>query len=225
MIPVIGVPVLVRPETLEEMLGSIDVEVGRVVIVDNGGVVPPNDNPKMTIIRPGHNLGVSASWNLIMKATPDAAWWAFVGFDIVLAPGDLARLAARMDDGLGVGLLGGFSAFGFSRHALKTAGWFDENYIPAYFEDNDMDYRCRLTGVTMEALPAGMRHRPSSTIRSSLELAEANSRTFAMNARYFLDKWGGGAYREVFTTPFDKGGSPRDWELDIDRLKEMRWGR
>lgn len=224
MIPVFGVPILVRPDILQEMLASIDVEIGRMVIVDNGDVIPKEQPPQMTIVRPGGNLGVAASWNHIIKITPDAPWWCIVNFDVVFAPGDLQRLVERMEAGVEVVMLGGFTAFGVSRSAIAKAGWFDENFIPAYFEDNDFDRRCRLTGVSMEALPAGMRHRVSSTLKDDKGAQVGNTKTFPMNRAYFKQKWGGMPYRETYETPFDEGGNPRDWRLDIDRLKEMRWG-
>lgn len=223
MIPVFGVPVLVRPDILQEMLASIDVEIGRMVIVDNGDVIPKEQPPQMTIVRPGGNLGVAASWNHIIKITPDAPWWCIANFDVVFAPGDLERLTERMEAGVEVVMLGGFTAFGVSRSAIAKAGWFDENFIPAYFEDNDFDRRCRLMGVSMEALPAGMRHRVSSTLKDDKKAQLGNLKTFPMNKAYYKQKWGGMPYRETYETPFDEGGDPRDWRLDLDRLGGMKW--
>jgi len=223
MIPVLGVPILVRPDLLQEMFSSLDHEIGRMVIVDNGDVIPYDQDPRMTVVRPGANLGVAASWNHIIKITPDAPWWAIVNFDVVFSPGDLDRLVDRMENGGEVVLLGGFTAFGISRSAIAKAGWFDENFAPAYFEDNDYDMRCRLTGTPIEALPAGLRHRNSSTLRDSAQAREGNLRTFKPNKERFKAKWGGMPYRETFTTPFDQGGSPRDCTLDIDRLRDQTW--
>jgi len=223
MIPVLGVPILVRPDLLQEMLSSIDHEVGTMVIVDNGDVIPHEQDPRMTVVRPGANLGVGASWNHIIRITPEAPWWAIVNFDIVFSPGDLDRLVDRMENGGEVVMLGGFTAFGISRSAIMKAGWFDENYAPAYFEDNDYDYRCRLTGTSIEALPTGIRHRNSSTIRESKTAHEGNLRTFKLNKERFKAKWGGMPYRETFKTPFDQGGDPRDCTLDIDRLAAQTW--
>jgi len=136
-IEVLGVPVLNRPDLLYRMLDSIDTEVGQIVIIDNGGVASQSTvNQSERVIRPGQNLGVAASWNLIMQATPLAKWWAIVNFDLIFAPGDLDRLAQHMDTTTGpegmVATLGTFSAFGVSREAINRAGWFDENFHPAY---------------------------------------------------------------------------------------------
>jgi len=40
---------------------------------------------------------------------------------------------------------------------------------------------------------------------------------------YFHEKWGGSPYHETFTTPFDAGGDPSVWKLDIDRLRDQTW--
>jgi GT2 family glycosyltransferase len=225
MIPVLGVPILNRPDLLDKMLASIDVPVGRTVIVDNGEVVDSRD--RATVICPGHNLGVAASWNLVIRTTPDAPWWAMVNFDLVFAPGDLARLAEHMDASIGplgmVALLGTFSAFGIDRAAIDRAGLFDENLYPAYMEDNDFDYRCRLAGVPMAGLPAGLSHDISSTIRSSDAYRRENARTFPLNAAYYQEKWGGPPRSEVFTTPFNAGGDLRSWRLDLNRIAAQSW--
>ena len=39
-----------------------------------------------------------------------------------------------------------FSCFMIGREALEKVGPFDENFYPAYFEDNDYHYRIRLAG-------------------------------------------------------------------------------
>jgi len=225
MIPVLGVPILTEPDLLWRMLDSIDVPIGRTIIIDNGGVVPDLEafNRDVELERPGRNLGVAASWNRIMAAAPDTPWWCIVNHDIVFAPGDLARLATHMEQEGGLALLGTFSAFGVDRGTIDLVGTFDENFHPAYFEDNDFDYRCRLAGVPMAGLPAGLAHEISSTLRSNGAFRDANMRTFPRNGEYFARKWGGSPYHEVYATPFNEGGDIRAWELDESRLAAQSW--
>jgi GT2 family glycosyltransferase len=228
MIPILGIPILSRPDLLWNMLASIDVPVGRIVVVDNGDVVPVEEERArgITVIRPRSNLGVGASWNLIIKTNPTAKWWAIANFDITFALGDLARLAGHMEKTNGLGLLGGgFAAFGIRREAIEKVGWFDENFVPAYYEDNDYDYRCRLADVPMEGLPTGMHHLISSTLNGSEKYRNQNARTFPENYRYYLKKWGGTPYHEVYTSPFNEGGDLRSWQLDIRRLADQSWTR
>jgi len=221
MIPVLAVPILANPALLIEMLASIDVEVGRTIVIDNGGVV--GDLPSVEVFRPGRNLGVAASWNFIMREVPEAPWWAFAGFDIIFAPGDLRRLTDHMEKLGGVALLGGFSAFGIDHAAVERAGWFDENFHPAYFEDNDYDYRCQLAGVPLAGLPAGLSHKVSSTLEANPGYSRQNGRTFPLNAHYYRMKWGGFPRQERFATPFNRGGNVSDWEVTEDRIRELAW--
>lgn len=223
MIPVIGVPILTGPALLEEMIATIDVEVGEILVIDNGNVV--GDLAGATVLKPERNLGVAASWNHIMAIRPDAPWWAMIGYDVLFAKGDLARLTEHMERVGGVGLLAGFSAFGIDHTAIELAGTFDENFHPAYFEDNDYDRRCQLTGVPLHGLPAGLLHRVSSTINNNVVYRTENSRTFPYNAMYYRLKWGGTPRQEQYDTPFDEGGSVKDWVLDEERLVTQAWSR
>ncbi len=213
MIPVLGVPILTRPELLDAMLASVDVEVGRTIIVDNGGVTDRE------AIRPGWNLGVAASWNLIIKASPLAPWWAIVNFDVVFAPGDLERLAEHMENVGGLAMLGEMHAFGVDAATIERVGFFDENFHPGYCEDVDFKRRCRLAQVSVATLPAGLTHHTSSTIAEP-RYQQHNSRTYLENRAYYDQKWGGA---ESFDTPFGAGGHVGDWRLSLDRLRRLAW--
>lgn len=227
MIPVLGVPFLNRPDLLVKMLQSIDEKVGEVVIVDNSDerLVSELSGPSKTrVISMGHNMGVAASWNLIMKATPLAPWWAIASSDIVFEPGALSRLSESMQDFDGLTYMYGMSAFAISKPCLSKAGWFDENFVPAYCEDMDYSRRCQLLNVPIKDLNIELDHVGSATIRSDKQLFEENNRTYRENAFYYFNKWGGGfGQPEMFETPFNKGGSPAEWHLDISRLAQLTW--
>ncbi len=229
MIPVLGVPYINRPDLLQTMLRSVDVEVGEVVIIDNSpdaelrGLTGPN---KSRVISMHHNLGVSASWNLIIKVTPKAPWWFIVNSDIEFYPGELAGVVEAMEGFDGVTTLVGLSAFGISKEAIAKAGWFDENFVPAYCEDNDFHRRCQLTGVEWKDLEPGSKttHGGSQVIGSSPWYRNENNRTYPLNVAYYRQKWGGGIHdAETFTTPFNSGAHPSNWQLDIHRLANQTW--
>lgn len=220
MIPVLGVPIISRPDLLERMLASVDVPVGRRVIVDNGNVVPYY----LDAVRLPANLGIAASWNLVIKLTPDAPWWLLANADVVFAPGDLAHLADEMaDPAPKVRTMDGFAAFAVNAACIETVGWFDENYHPAYVEDCDYEYRCKLLGVPIVEMTSSIRHDTSSTIKAD-HYRRQNSRTYPSNVAYHIAKWGG-AHRggERFRTPFDHDTDPADWTLDLARLRDNAW--
>jgi hypothetical protein len=225
MIPILGIPILTRPELLWKMLRSIDTDVGEIIVIDNGDCIHevPEGIPDFTHVWPGYNMGVSASWNHVIKMRTHAPWWALAGFDVEFAAGDLARLGEHMEDRGGMALLAGFNAFGLDRNTVRSVGLFDENFVPAYFEDNDYDYRARLAEIEFHSLPAGLSHQISSTLRSSAHNQRQNQFSFPLNWEYFRQKWGGNPNQEVYKTPFDAGGNIRDWVLNIDRLADQNW--
>lgn len=224
MIPVLGVPYINSPKYFERLIASIDEEVGQLVIIDNTFDGSAPQVPGAVTVSARCNFGVAASWNLIIKSNPLAPWWLIVNSDVEFAPGDLAQIVEAMKTNDAV-TMHGFSIFAASTKAVETVGLFDENFIPAYYEDNDWTYRCKLMGIVITDLALGAAHRGSITIRSDQWLMLENKRTFEKNRRYFMDKWGGDKYNETFLTPFNGSCSPREWALDISRLADMTWRR
>jgi len=230
MIPVLIVPVLNRPELLDRMLDSVDVEVGTLVIVDNGDVVHPTTHladrwqGHTRLIWPGHNLGVAASWNLGMKVTPDAPWWFITGFDMLYTPGDLQQLVDEMNSSPKPRTvhLHGYSSFALNRDGVERVGYFDENFHPAYFEDNDYAYRCFLKGMEAVHLLNGAKHEGSATIYGDQSYRDQNHQTFEANKAYYLAKWGGMPSQERWTSPFaiDAAGEPA---IAPSRLRKQAW--
>jgi len=224
VIPVLGVPTLCRTDLLKKMLGSVDTEVGETLIIDNGGRV--TDDIPGTVIRLPHNIGVGASWNLIFKLTPRAPWWCIVNDDVTFNPGALDSLATLMaNEDAKIGILDGFSAFGVNQKALSRVGFFDENFHPAYCEDNDMNWRARLAGVPLVDLQGHTHHEGSATIRGNRWYHMQNSETFSENLDYYSRKWGGKPGQEVFTTPFNEGGDTANIRLEMRRLNHSAWAR
>lgn len=225
MIPVVGIPYLSNPDLLEQCLASLPRDrVGRVHIIDNsfGGLTIPDVEGQVVVTRPHHNVGVAQGWNDVIKWNPFARWWFIINADVAFVPDDLDRLEAAMRIHEVV-TLGGMLAFGVRASAITKVGWFDENLVPCYFEDNDWDYRCKLLGVHVEKLGPPAYHFGSATIRRDERYRALNNVTFPQNERYYVEKWGGKVDHEVYTTPFDKGGSPRDWTLEMTRLSTMAW--
>jgi GT2 family glycosyltransferase len=97
---------------------------------------------------------------------------------------------------------------------IKYCGMFDENFQPAYFEDNDMHYRIKLSGQKSYIDTDSVAYH----VGSATQYLDRNNpvvppHQFENNRRYFVDKWGGTPGQEVCTTPY---GSPnhtiRDWD-------------
>jgi GT2 family glycosyltransferase len=130
-----------------------------------------------------------------------------------------------------------FNFFCLHKRFIEKVGWFDENFYPAYFEDNDFVYRCNLAemppGHTTPEMTAKAEHKGSQTIKSDPQYAQGNNNTFgSWNATHYRMKWGGRPGAETFRTPYgkpendirwwpDPGGSiaHRDWDNGRERVR------
>jgi len=239
VIPVLAVPVLDRYDLLAGMEKSVDVDVKRYYVIDNGGNYDEDAGKwwpwweHRHVCRPGANLGFGASVNLAIKTHLGAPWWLVVNDDIIFSPGDLQVLAEHMWASTTVPMLAtmdgcGYSAFAINEHAVETVGWFDEAYHPAYCEDTDINWRCQQLGVQRIEVPGTTRHLASQTIRSSDVRRNSNDWSYPRNVKYHEAKWGGAPRSEVYATPYNKpfseGGDPSITTAPkLSRLRDLAW--
>jgi GT2 family glycosyltransferase len=210
----IVVPVLNRYDLLLRMLESIDHPVRRVIVVDNGGSwttwFRSQWIDEVLVWRMPSNLGVGPSWNIGMKATPFEDGWLLVNSDAWFAPGTLAELAVNFAPDRIVRTAEDWACVWVGAGIVDTVGLFSECFVPAYFEDNDYEWRCNEHGFTVEKI-GHVRHDSSSTIMSDERLMAENNRSFAANNQMFLDR-----HRHGRT-------EPGDWSLR--RRRELGWDR
>lgn len=195
------------------------------------------------------NRGLAKSWNEgIMMSQPSDVTIVF-NDDITFSPGDVDLIAntsaenphnfivtcagwnevhqARM-------VLHGLACFAIQKIAIDTVGYFDENFWPAYFEDNDFWRRCTLAGLShINCAETNVIHKGSQSLRNNPRLSHQNHSTFPANEQYYFRKWGGGPREEMFETPFDdpsfdlviprdKVGSPYgDYDRPMPRLTRL----
>lgn len=107
-----------------------------------------------------------------------------------------------------------FSCFMVNKDLFELAGKFDENFIPAYFEDNDMHLRIHLA----DKRAVSISNAPYYHYASQSEKDEFFHKCFESNRNYFSLKWGAqpmqpGQYGpETFKTPFnDPELTIKDW--------------
>lgn len=193
MLPNFIVPVLNRYDLLQRMLDTIDTRIAHLVLIDNGDNLDEIKFPDLIkhvhyIPLPG-NLGVAGSWNLGIKVLPHADRWFIGSNDIKLAPGDLDELAdAKPDELTLTDARPHWQLFCVGEEVIRHVGLFDENFYPAYFEDNDYQQRVRHAGFNIQHLQLGVEHDNSSTLRANQQFQSHNSRTFKDNQHYYLKK-------------------------------------
>lgn len=207
------VPVLSNFTGFAQLINSVDVPIKPIVLDNWNG-----------------NRGVAASWNEGIRRGWDQEVLFIVNDDVAFYPGTIEKIAEHIcaeradlisavesDTGqTGLHFEGkpDFCCFAIRPiEFVNTFGWFDENYRLGYFEDNDMHYRIELAGRDALCMDARVSHGGSVTQFSAKneEGRVVSHEQFRANRDYYGRKWGGLPGEETYTTPFDGGGSIKDW--------------
>ena len=240
MIPVMGLPILNQTYLLTKMLDSVDHDIDRLYIIDNGGIIQPEmvrgyRANNVHIADPGFNMGVGPAWNLIIRANIQAPYWLITCNDIVFSPGCLARLAEDMDAHAGIPHLSRiimdnerhwgnhFGAFAINAEAIDSVGWFDENIYPIYYEDTDWLWRAsKVDGFTLTDIDSNTHHDGNASWKGIPYNAAGNKRTWDINRDHFDAKSGFGSY----DLPFDvdtPDGIRYTLQPRVSVLREQDW--
>lgn len=192
------VPVLYNFKGLTELMASVDVPV-QPFVIDNWN----------------QNRGVAGGWNEGIRRALEAGCEAIAvsNDDVRLWPGTLQKLVRCMEDYPLVSATASegpeeylypadYSLFMIRPDLVEKVGWFDEVFYPAYFEDNDMNYRLKLAGYP-ETRWGGARidHVGSVTQNWNGDMVVSHS-DFEKNRLYYKTKWGGVPGEETYTMPF-----------------------
>lgn len=160
--------------------------------------------------------------------------------DIVLAKNTIDHLVYRMNEDETIGLLSAtdyrnwnnpdevramtngehsidfidaphFSCFMITARSFLKIGRFDENFTPAYFEDNDYCHRTLLSGMKiLRSQNAPFYHYGSQTQNAGAPVCSPHQ--FANNRNYYMGKWGGLPGNEAWKAPFNNPNMTwKDW--------------
>jgi len=241
-LPLLGIPILNGFDLLERLLETIDYPVDTLAIVDNSpnSRARPSDVTKklealqqlghplirqIRIAKPFSNMGVAASWNLILSSFPEAPIALIANHDIVFTPGVIAEALRLLNTNHPqfLPLLPppySFSAFLMTTLAWDRLGLFDPGFHPAYCED--LDYRDRIRAdPNIEQVDGTFAHgsmtvanpNHSATIKSDSKLAEQNKISFQLNRLWYL------SHRRIRQDP--RGTWRRLW---LAQWSESAWG-
>lgn len=166
MIPILGIPIINGYHWLERLIKSIDFPIDTVLILNNNSndidlvnnldKLQHNkfDNQHINNIKICHlpaNIGVAASWNLIIKSNINAPYWLISNNDISFTPGVLENFYHKAQNN-NIGIVygnpgdfgnGSYDLFLIKDWVIQEIGLFDENCYPAYCED--VDYIIRIS--------------------------------------------------------------------------------
>jgi GT2 family glycosyltransferase len=214
---VIGIPRLNEKELLiecmEGVLASTKSPV-RLFVVDNGEEVMPIAgvaHPDVQVIRPVANLGVSGSWNLLMKLARPLPI-VLLNVDMKVAPDTFEKMFEVASPAIVCAW--GFGCVRIDPEIWNRIGDFDERFWPAYYEDADYRRRCKLAGVHIhewsfeprtEVSPGRTRSHASGMIHGKAEFGWRGpgdiGELIEANKRRYVEKWGGMPTEEKFENP------------------------
>jgi GT2 family glycosyltransferase len=199
------VPVLKRFDLFTELMATVDYPVLPIVIDNWRG-----------------NRGVSAAWNLGMKKSLQAGnnYAIISNDDVTFEPNVIEQLIYTLKETGAVMVSptayektntpslrtwSDYCCFAVDINKLiSTVGWFDENFYPAYYEDNDMRRRIELAGLdSFTRNDLKINHKISATQFANPSKPVTNQIDMEKNHAYFVKKWGGSPYEEVYTNPFN----------------------
>ena len=213
--PVLAIPTLGQRHVFDA-IASIDMPV-RLCVINNGGRTDWSPMPDDAwLVDLPTNIGYPAAVNLAIKLYPHEPFWLIANDDVILAPGDLARLVEAEGDWVGIN---DWSVQKLTEHAVETVGWMDEDFHPAYCDDADYERRIDLAGLTRRFIQGETTHAGSACLRVH---RPDNDRTYPRNVQYHRDKWGVGVRQGGgHPTPFDRPAVPPSPSLS--RLRAGAW--
>jgi GT2 family glycosyltransferase len=206
----IGIPTINRADLLEKSIIDLqencpDVEV---VIIDNGrqslSSMLERSGLNFKLFENKTNKGVAGSWNQIARYAFGAgySWVWLVNDDVVLGKDqhEINRLCSESESPFQkppVIAAQPWCSFLLPREVWEEVGEFDEEYFPAYFEDDDYMERMRQKGlrVLWRDLVVPRVFRNSQTIQKDPSL----NLNFSKNHERFVSKWGAEALYRLMT--------------------------
>jgi GT2 family glycosyltransferase len=190
----------------------------RVLLVNNGNEITDADRANWSrsfpvdVYTPAANLGVAGSVNFAWRNTPEGWWWGHCNDDCELDPKCLELMATAAESHPEAfivpehGAGSAFTLFMASASMPERLGYFDEQFFPAYAEDNDLGRRMNLLGIERHIVKgAAYIHHTSSTLKAyTPEQTAWHHDQFRANVQRYIDKWGGEMDKdERFTSPYD----------------------
>lgn len=105
-----------------------------------------------------------------------------------------------------------FSCFMITPQTYEVIGRFDENFRPAYFEDNDYHYRIKLAGRRAISTNQAPYYHYGSRTQNGGPAPVVPPQQFEANRDYYARKWGGVPEHESYSNPYgDATLTLRDW--------------
>jgi GT2 family glycosyltransferase len=205
---VVVIPTINRADLLNEALAKYfeDFKETHIAICDNGKQDIITREEKFLIYRPENNLGVSASWNMLIDYADkiNATHVLVLNDDIYLGrtEHEVKMIIKNNPSADFINSFQNWCSFILKIDMWKKVGKFDEEFYPAYFEDNSFDYKMTL----VNAEKAWTSFLDPIVYRNSMTIAKdpTLNQRFAQNRQTYIDMWGGIPTQEKYITKYNK---------------------
>ena len=205
---VVVIPTINRADLLNEALAKYfeDFKETHIAICDNGKQDIITREEKFMIYRPENNLGVSASWNMLIDYADkiNATHVLVLNDDIYLGrtEHEVKMIIKNNPSADFINSFQNWCSFILKIDMWKKVGKFDEEFYPAYFEDNSFDYKMTL----VNAEKAWTSFLDPIVYRNSMTIAKdpTLNQRFAQNRQTYIDMWGGIPTQEKYKTKYNK---------------------
>lgn len=203
----IGIPTINRADLLNGALAKYHECYPNtdILVVDNGQQNIDTNNPRLRVFSQTSNLGVAASWNLIARTAFNEGYTHTLilndDIELVRHEQELYADIQKHPDNVFLVQLGTWCSFVVPKKVYEEVGPFDEQFFPAYFEDNDYAMRIKCNpnvGIDWEQGLCPTLYRNSMTIQRDNRL----NQNFMNNQKKYVAKWGGLPNQETYTTPY-----------------------
>lgn len=204
----IGIPTLNRYDLLLPALHFYalnDFPDTRIYIIDNGDQGIENKYGSRVEIdnKKSDNLSVAGSWNRLCQSIFSYCDYAVIlNDDIYLGRKqyeiELLLQQHRHDFYLS---MCEWSVFIIPKRTFIKVGGFDEEFYPAYYEDNDYEYRMKLLGIKPFKIPFlnPIVYKNSQTIEKDPKIMSYSK----INKARYESKWGGQPNQERYKFPYN----------------------
>jgi len=200
----IGIPTYNRFDLLQPnlFLYSRDFIDTDLFIVDNG-----NQGIMFTpaqILTLEKNIGVGASWNLMLKKIFENNNYALILNDDIYLGKKIHEIIALIQSKPDkfIRATPDWCAFIIPKSVYEAVGDFDEIFYPAYYEDKSYEYRMKLKGIPIIVSPDLNPYQYSNSRSAEKDPTLLENRK--KNKKLFIEMWGGEPEREKFKKPFNK---------------------
>jgi GT2 family glycosyltransferase len=204
----IAIPTINRKDLLMDALEwyTQNMPNTQILVVDNGNQDIPELTRNVKVFTPEKNLGVAGSWNFLIWTAKNMGYShvLVLNDDVILqrSEGEIDALIQK-EGNLTFHRPKAFynwSAFIISVDIFFKVGMFDIDFKRAFFEDNDYEYRMKLSGVTIKYQDDlnPQVYKNSQTIEKNPLLGG-----YLENRELYIKKWGGIPNEETYKIPYN----------------------